>query len=197
MPLKLVGPNDRPPEPRCVVIRGVDEVAAALALANADIAVLIVLRLDEPSRQRVTDIISGWSSGARAELDWLGANTVVLRTPRAPRLRLIEHGMAGAAERALSSDEPQRLDRAGEVSLRVSAAHGSADARRRLIDAYAELATLIALWLRPAGVSAEWATRCAHEELDALVTHRSSTPLLVELVERIAKRLQTPSASDS
>jgi hypothetical protein len=189
VPLKLVGPDHQPPEPRCIVIRGAHELPTALAVANADIPVLLVLRVDEHDRQRVTDMVTGWASGARVSLDWLGANTVVLRTPRAPQLRLISHGMADAAQRALGTDSPSLLTRAEEARLRALAARGSADARRRLIDAYAEFATLVALWMRPVGFSAEWATHYANEELDALVGRRSSTPLVVELVNRIAMRL--------
>jgi hypothetical protein len=192
MPLQLVGPADRPPEPRCIVIRSVNDVPAALAIANADIPVLLVLRVDEPDRQRVTDIITGWSSGARVEPDWLGAHTVVLRTARAPQVRLIDHGMARAAERALSTGSPGALTRSDEAQLRAQASRGSTEARRRLIDSYAEFATFVALWIRPVGASAEWATHYAHEELDALVGQRSATPLLVELVEHIARRLGYP-----
>ena len=74
--------------------------------------------------------------------------------------------------------------------LRTQAQCGSTDAARRLIDAYAELATLVALWLRPQTMSVERATRYAHEELDAIVASGPvNTPLLVELVNRIEGRL--------
>jgi len=114
---------------------------------------------------------------------------VVLRSPRALSPRLIHHGLADAVEQALTATAPSMLTRDDERRLRTQAAAGSAAARRRLIDAYAEVATLIALWLRPSGLSSQDATRYAHEELDTLVARATTTPLLVELVNRIAARL--------
>ncbi|MEO5841759.1 MAG: hypothetical protein ABIQ73_07815 [Acidimicrobiales bacterium] len=189
MPLALVGSENRPPEPRCVVVRTVAEMPAILAMANADIAVLLVLRLDKGDRQRVADMVIGWASGAAATLDWLGDSTVVLRSPRAQSPRLIHHGLAGAVEHALTAATPRLLTPDDERRLRTQAGAGSAAARRRLIDAYAEVATLVALWLRSPQLSAQSATRYAHEELDALVARPSATPLLVELVNLIAARL--------
>lgn len=162
---------------------------AVLAIASADIAVLLVLRVDGGERQRVTDLVTGWASGAAASLDWLGDNTVALRSPRAVAPRLIGHGLAGAVEHALTFDGTGPLTRDDEQRLRTQAAAGSPDARRRLIDAYAEIATLVALWLRPRHLAAELAARYAHEELDLLVTQPSTTPLLVVLVNHIATRL--------
>jgi hypothetical protein len=192
MPLRLVGPADQPPEPRCIVLRSVGEVPAALAVANADIPVMLVLRVDELDRQRVVDMITGWTSAAQVTPDWLGAHTVVLRTARAPQVRLIAHGMAAAVERALATDVPKPLTRNDEVHLRRLAASGDVDARRRLIDAYAELTTLVALWLRPPSRSAEWAVHLAQRELDVLVGIRSKAPLLVELVNLIATQMAAP-----
>ena len=189
MPLALVGSEHQPPEPRCVVIRSVTEMPAVLAIANADIPVLLVLRVEVTDRQRVTDMVTGWASGARATLDWLGANTVVLRTPRAPAPKLISHGLADAVEHALAFNGPGPMTRDDELRLRTQAGAGSVDARRRLIDGYAEITTLVALWLRPQYLSAELATRYAHEELDVLIARPSTTPLFVELVDRIAARL--------
>jgi hypothetical protein len=189
-PLELVGSERPPPEPRCIVLRAIDELGTVLALANSDIPVLLVIRVDEPVRQRVTDTIGGWASGAGVTPDWLGPNTVTLRTRRAPQMRLIDHGMADAATRALTDESTRTLTRGHEARLRRQARLGSVDARRRLIDAHAELATLMAVWLRPDSVSVERATRHAHEELDAIAANPSAnTPLLVDLVNRIAKRL--------
>jgi hypothetical protein len=191
MPLKLVGAESTPPEPRCVVVRAVSELSAVLAIANADIPVLVVLRVDTEERQRIADVFAGWVSGASGTLDWLGANTVVLRSPRSPALRLISHGLAAAAERFLTAAAPDALTRDDEIRLRRQAAAGSVDARRRLIDAYAEIATLVALWLRPPDISANSATRRAHRELDLLVERLPTAPLLVELVDGIAARPTT------
>jgi hypothetical protein len=162
---------------------------AVLAMANADIAVLLVVRVAGDDRQRITDLVTGWASGAAATLDWLGDNTVVLRSPRAQAPRLIHHGLADAVEQALTATTPKLLTRDDERRLRTQAAAGSAAARRRLIDAYAEVATLVALWLRSPQLSAEVATRYAHEELDTLVARPSTSPLLVDLVNLIAARL--------
>jgi hypothetical protein len=162
---------------------------AVLAIANADIPVLLVLRLDSGERQRVTDLVTGWASGAGGALDWLGDNTVALRSPRAAAPMLIGHGLAGAVERALTFDGTGPLTRDDEQRLRTQAAAGSPDARPRLIDAYAEIATLVAQWLRPRHLSVELATRYAHEELDLLVAQPSTTPLLVALVNHITARL--------
>ena len=192
MPLALVGSESTPPEPRCLVVRSVTELPAVLAIANADIAVLLVLRLDAIERQRVTDVLTGWSSGSGSALDWLGANSVILRTPSAPPARLINHGPAAAAERALAATSPNILSRDDESRLWSQAAAGSPDARRRLIDAYAEVATLVAMWLRPRHIPVSLATRCAHEELDVVVGSPSTTPLLVALVNRIAERVVMP-----
>jgi hypothetical protein len=81
------------------------------------------------------------------------------------------------------------LTRDEEPRLWSQAAAGSPDARRLLIDAYVEVATLVAMWLRPRHVPVPVATRYAHEELDAIVGSPSTTPLLVTLVNRIAERL--------
>ena len=171
------------------MLRAIGELPAVLALANSDVPVLLVIRVDEADRTRVADVITGWASGAGAEPDWLGANTVTLRTPRSPYVRLIDHGLTDTARRALT-DDPPPLTRGREARLREQARGGSVDATRRLIDAYAELATLLALWLRPETTSVERATRYAHEELDSIVARGPiATPLLVELVNRVADRL--------
>jgi hypothetical protein len=175
-----------------MVVRAVAELPAVLAIANADIAVLVVLHLDAIEHQRVTDVLAGWSSGAGVALDWLGANTVTLRSPRATSIRLISHGLADATERALSAASTSTLTRDDEPRLWSLAAAGSPDARRRLIDAYAEIATLVAMWLRPRHLPVPLVTRYAHEELDAVVGSPSTTPLLVTLVNRIAERLGSP-----
>ena len=193
MPLALVGSEHQPPEPRCLVVRSVTEMPSVLAIANADIPVLLVLRAEGVERQRVTDVVMGWASGAGGALDWLGANTVVLRSPGAPAPRLISHGLADAAVHALTAEGPDVLTRDDEALLRQQASAGSADARRRLIDSYAEIATLVALWLRPRHLPAELATRYAHEELDLLIAGPSTAPLLVELVNRVAARLTSRS----
>jgi hypothetical protein len=192
MPLRLVASENPPPQPRCMVVRAITELHAVLAIANADIPVLVVLRMDDVERQRAIDVLTGWASGAKSPLDWLGANTVVVRSPNAAVPQLVRHGLAAAIERALGIAIPRPMTRDEEAGLWARAAAGSADARRRLIDAYSEFATLVALWLRPPHLSNDLATRYAHEELDALVETPTTAPLLVSLVNRISDRLKLP-----
>jgi hypothetical protein len=93
----------------------------------------------------------------------------------------VEEVFAGLGPRPLSRDEEERLI--------PQAVAGSVNARRRIIDAYAELATLFALKIRPRSVSEARAVRVAQQELDRLVTFPSRGPLLASLVEGIAKNL--------
>lgn len=74
--------------------------------------------------------------------------------------------------------------------LLAQAISGSTAARRRLVDAYSELATLVALRIRPASVHEANAVRIAQTELDRLVTYPSVGPLLASLLEGIVRRLQ-------
>ena len=192
MPLRLVGSESPPPQPRCVVVRAAADLPAVLAIANADIPVLVVLRVDDIERRRITDMLTGWASGAKSSLDWLGANTIVVRSPQAAIPRLISHGLTLAVEHALGEPKRPLVTRDEERRLWTQAAAGSANARRRLIDAYSEFATLVAVWLRPPHLSSDLATRYAHEELDALVETPMTAPLLVSLVNRIADRVNLP-----
>jgi hypothetical protein len=58
-----------------------------------------------------------------------------------------------------------------------------------LVDAYAEIATLLAAWLRPAHLGLDTAVRRAQAELDKVASSDSPRPLVVELVQRIAARI--------
>jgi hypothetical protein len=62
-------------------------------------------------------------------------------------------------------------------------------ARRRLIDAYAEFATVFALRIRPPSIAEAAAVRAAQEELERLVSFSSRGPLLASLVQGILKLL--------
>jgi hypothetical protein len=59
-------------------------------------------------------------------------------------------------------------------------------ARRRLANAHADVATALALWLRPEWQSTDEALRRAHRELDAAIAHDDGRPLLLVLVDRLA-----------
>jgi hypothetical protein len=187
MPIAVVGSEDEAPRPRTVVLRSFDEVRAALALANAGIHVLVVLRLGDDDRIRVQDVLTGWAVGSRGNVDHIGPNALALRAASVPPMRLARRGVVSAVEKALTGDG-RALNRTEEERLRPLAAAGDADARQRLVDAYAEIATLLAAWLRPTHISVESAVRRAHAELDAIVPSRDHGTILVELVERIASR---------
>jgi hypothetical protein len=184
-----VGSSDEQPQPRTVVLRSFDEVRVAIALANAGVQVLVVLRLDVADRRRVEDLLTGWALGSGGDIDRIGPNALALRGRSVPPVQLARRGLVSAVERAFTGDA-RALSRSEEVRLRPLAAAGDADARQRLVDAYAEIATLLAAWLRPPHVSFEGAVRQAHAELDAAVRSRGHGTILVELVGRIASRFE-------
>jgi hypothetical protein len=62
-------------------------------------------------------------------------------------------------------------------------------ARRRIVDAYAELATMYALRIRPESISESTAVRVAQAELERLVTYPSTGPILANLFDGINKLL--------
>jgi hypothetical protein len=66
---------------------------------------------------------------------------------------------------------------------------GSVSARRRLVDTYAELATMYALGIRPKTVSESRAVSVAQSELERLVSFPSTGPLLANLFEGINRLL--------
>jgi hypothetical protein len=87
---------------------------------------------------------------------------------------------------------PMAIGREQEERLVSCAASGDASARRRLVDTYAELATLLALRLRPDGMSEAAAVAAAQEELDRVVgSPLSRRPLFASLVEGLLSRLIT------
>jgi hypothetical protein len=94
-----------------------------------------------------------------------------------------------AVEEAFSRDGPAPMTRDEEERLLPLAVAGSVSARRRIVDTYAEFATVFALRVRRRSVSEAVAVRTAHEELDRLVTFPSQGPLLASLVEGIVARL--------
>jgi hypothetical protein len=163
------------------------ELDQALALAAADVAVVVVLVLDDEETSRARDRIDGWAIGAKARTDAIGAHTVVLRTPAAPPVRIARDAMGDRIVEALADAARPHLTRDDERRLRPLAAAGDRQARQRLTDGYTELATALALWLRPDWMSPDEALRRAHRELDGLVAQHDERPLLVTLVQHLAK----------
>jgi hypothetical protein len=176
--------------PRIVVVREFRDLKAILVLVRAGRPVLVVLRCPDDVRRRVLDVLAGWALGADGDLDEIGANTVAVRPPGAEPVRLSRHGIVSAVHELFTHDDAQPLTRDEEERLLPLATAGSQDARRRLVDAYAELATTLALWLRPRTVTQSTAVAIAQDELDRLVAWppRHGT-LLAALVDRLAHRL--------
>lgn len=190
MPLTLVGASAGPPEPRLVVVRRFADARLGLEVARADIPVVLVLRLPGHERRRVLDLLEGWALGAGGTLDRIGEHTIAVRSAAAPALHLARGGLGAAAAGALAEPGPGPLRPDEERQLLPRAAAVSPDARRRLVDSYAELAAVLALWLRPEHLDPTLAGRWAQQELDALVASGTDGPLLVSLVDAIARRLR-------
>lgn len=173
------------------VVRSFSDVKQVLALLGAARPVLVVLRADDRERERVLDVLTGWAHGADADLDELGANAVVARPPGAQPVRLNRTDIVRRVEAAFATEHGATLTREEERELLLLAGAGSADARGRLSDAYAEIASVLALALRPTHVSQSTALRCAHDELDRLVGWpRPDVPMLVALTNAIDERLR-------
>ena len=135
------------------------------------------------------DILTGWALGSRGDIDRIGRHSVLARPANCAPVQLGKSGVVSAVEEAFATDGPQPLSRDEEEWLIPQAAAGSVSARRRITDAYAELATLFALKIRPRSVSEATAVQVAQQELDRLVTFPSKRPLLASLVEGITKSL--------
>ncbi len=172
-----------------VVIREFAEVKVVTAMLRADQPVLLVMRTSEDHRRRVLDLLSGWALGSGGDLDRIGPSTVLARPANSPPVSLGRTGMVSAVEEVFAGDGPRPLGRDEEERLLPQAVRGSVSAQRRIVDSYAELATLFALKIRPRSVSEPVAVRVAQAELDRLVRFPSQGPLLVSLVEGIIKNL--------
>jgi hypothetical protein len=175
--------------PRLVVARGFSDVKAVTAMLSAGMSVFLLIRTSDEDRQRLLDFLAGWALGSKGELDRIGPNTVVARSADAAPVHLGRAGLVSAVEEILATDVSPPMTRVEEERLVPLAVAGSVEARRRIVDAYAELATLLALGVRTRSVTEAQAVRIAHEELDRLVTFPSKGPLLASLVEGIVKRL--------
>jgi hypothetical protein len=172
-----------------VVIRHFTDIKVVIAMLQAAHPVFIVTRTSEDDERRVLDLLSGWALGSGGNLDRIGPNTVIARPANCPPISLRRSGIASAVEEVLSADGTQPLSRDEEERLLLQAVRGSVSAQRRLVDSYAELATLFALKVRSRSVSEAAAVRVAQEALDRLVRVPSKGPLLVSLLEAIIKGL--------
>jgi hypothetical protein len=165
------------------------DAKATVAILNASYPVLVVLRTPDEDRRRIIDFLSGWALGSGGDIDRIAPNTVLVRPANCPPIQLAKSGSVSALEEVFATQGPRRLSRDEEERLIPQAVAGSVSARRRIIDAYAELATLFALKIRPRSMPEARAVRIAQQELDRLVTFPSKGPLLASLVEGIAKNL--------
>lgn len=172
-----------------VVIRAFPDAQALVALLNAGHPVLAVLRTSEEDRRRVLDLLTGWALGRGGELDKIGPNTILARPPGCEAVRLSGTSLVSAVEEVFASEGPRPLTRDEEERLLPLAVAGSLSARRTLIDAYAEFASLFALRVRPRSVAESAAVQAAQQELERLVSFPSRGPLLASLVEGILKLL--------
>ncbi len=172
-----------------VVIRAFADIKVVIGILHADHPVLVVLRTSEEDERRVLDLLSGWALGSGGDVDRIGSSTVLARPADCPPVHLGRSGIASAVEEVFAGDGPRPLGRVEEERLLPQAVRGSVSAQRRIVDSYAELATLFALKIRPRSVSEAMAVRIAQEELDRLVRFPSRGPLLVSLVEGIIKNL--------
>ena len=187
--LEAVGAVPNPVSPRMTVIRSFSDVKATIGMLNAGRPVFLVLRTSDSERTRVLDLLAGWSFGSGGDVDKVSPNTV-LATPRgAGPVRLGRTGLVSAVNEVFN-DVPTAIGREQEERLVSCAASGDASARRRLGDTYAELATLLALRLRPNGMSEGAAVAAAQEELDRVVgSPFSRRPLFASLIEGLLNRL--------
>jgi hypothetical protein len=173
-----------------MVIRSVSDVKPAIAMLNAALPVLVVLRTSDEDRRRVLDLVAGWALGSGGESDRIGPNALLLTPPGSAPVHLGRTGLVSAVEDAFDGKRDAPISRAEEELLLPQAISGSVSARRRIIDAYAELATMYALRIRPESMSQSTAVRVAQIELERLVTFPSTGPILANLFVGITKLLR-------
>jgi hypothetical protein len=171
------------------VIRSIADVKTAVGMLNAGLPVLVLIRTGEPDRRRVIDLLAGWTLGSGGESDRIGPNALLLSPPGSAPVHLGRTGLASAVEEAFASEGDNPISRAEEELLLPQAISGSVSARRRIIDAYAELATMYALRIRPKSMGEATAVRVAQTELERLVTFPSTGPILANLFDGISKLL--------
>jgi Cell division protein SepF len=171
------------------VIRSFSDVKATIGMLNAGKPVLLVLRTTESDRSRVLDVLAGWSLGSGGEVDEVSSNTLVATPPGIGPVRLGRTGLVSAVDEAFH-DGPVPMSRQREEYLVALATAGDAQARRQLVDTYAELMTLLALRLRPGNMAESMAVLAAQQELERVVgTPFARQPLLASLIEGLLSRL--------
>lgn len=182
-----LGPVGAPHE-RMAVVRTFGDVKGLIAVLNAGHPVLAVVRADQDER-RVLDLLAGWALGSGGDLDRIGPNTILARPPGSETVRLGRTSLVSAVEEVFANDDVHPLTRQEEARLLPAAVAGSTSARRKLIDAYSDFATVFALRVRPSSVSETAAVRAAQQELERIVTFPSRGPLLASLTDGIMKIL--------
>jgi hypothetical protein len=187
VPQEALRTDGAPRDARLAVVREFSGTKAVVELLNAGHAVLAVLRVPDEDRRRVLDLLTGWALGSGGELDMLGSNSVLARPQGSEPVRLAGSGLVSAVEEAFG--EGHSLSRDDEERLLPLAVAGSVEARRKLLDAYTDLATLFALRIRPRSLPERAAVRAAQDELDRLVKYPSKGPFLASLVEGITKMM--------
>jgi hypothetical protein len=189
MAQEALGPVPNPASPRMTVIRSFPDVKATIGMLNAGRPVFLVLRTSEGERTRVLDLLAGWSLGSGGDVDKISPSTLLAIPQGAGPVRLGGTGLVSAVNEVFN-DGPAALNRKQEERLVACAASGDANARRRLVDTYAELATLLALRLRPDKMSEAAAVAAAQQELDRVVgTVYTRRPLLAALLDGLLSRL--------
>jgi hypothetical protein len=189
VPAEAFGAISPPPTSRLLVIRSVPDVKVAIGMLNAEIPVLVLIRTSEADRRRVVDLLAGWTLGSGGESDRIGPNALLLSPPGSAPVHLGRTGLASAVEDAFASEGGNPITREEEELLLPQAVRGSESARRRIIDAFAELATMYALRIRPNSMGEAAAVRVAQTELERLVTFPSTGPILANLFDGITKLL--------
>jgi hypothetical protein len=150
-----IEPRRRPvgaPQERMVVVRTFGDAKALVAVLNAGHPVLVVVRAGQDTR-RVLDLLAGWALGSGGDLDRIGPNTILACPPGSEAVRLGRTSLASAVEEVFADDDVHPLTRQEEARLLPAAVAGSTSARRKLVDAYSDFATVFALRVRPPSVS--------------------------------------------
>jgi hypothetical protein len=189
VPAEALGATSPDPSSRLIVIRTVADLKPAIGMLNAGLPVLVLVRTSESDRLRVIDVLAGWTLGSGGESDRIGPNAFLLNPPGSAPVHLAQTGLASAVEHAFAGGGQAPLSRMDEELLLLQAVSGSVSARRRIIDAYAELATMYALRIRAKTMSESTAVRLAQTELERLVTLPSTRPILANLFDGITKLL--------
>jgi hypothetical protein len=187
VPLTLVGadePHDPPWPPATIAVHDLTELHRALGVVLGGRPVLVVVAGEGEVRRRIVDVLGGFCYGAGARTLKVGSRTF-LALPAGLEMPAGAEALARKAEHVGSTP----VDPDEEELLRMAAAAGDPEAHRRLVDAHAELAAVVAGILRPRHVPQAEAFRIAQRELGAAIAADHRRPLLVTLVDGIAAAL--------